>query len=86
MPSNIKSNITATVNRSRDTATEQIKRVGNAGRTAIGGVKSTAGQIQSKAKQAADELKNGIKRAADKVFAPSEIKQKIYMHDKEKKQ
>lgn len=86
MPSNIKNNIANTANRSRDTAAEQLRRVSNAGRTAIGGVKNTAGQIQSRAKSVADELKNGVKRAADKVFAPSEIKRKIYIHDKEKKQ
>ena len=86
MPSNIKSNIKGTVNRSRNNAAEQLRRASNAGRTAAGGVKSTAENIQSRAKSAASSVKNGVKRTADKIFAPSEIKRKIYIHDKEKKQ
>ena len=86
LPSNIKSNITTTVNRSRDTANRQIKRVSNAGRTAIGGVKSTAGHIQSTAKKTAGSVADTIKRTAGRVFPPSEIKRKITFNDKENKQ
>lgn len=85
-PSNIKNNITNAANRSRSSANRQIKRVSNVGRTAIGGVKNTAEQIHNTAKKTADRAVKSLQRTAEKILPPSEIKKKIYIHDKENKQ